>query len=254
MGTHLGATLGERCRYRKRLAPRSTRPTRRVDRGLRLEGEVVDEADVAEPHGGKDGGGLLTTSTTGASVCESTISRYSNRARGSASIREFPRATRSLGVVLAGCECISDDAQCLHDAHRRLTIVGAETLVATRDRQPIGLAHRRDLDDLDVHVEVGDHAPDDRQLLKVLAAEHRDIGPDGAEQLGDDGGDATEVSRAPGSLERRRPASPARRGSGSPPDTSPRPSARTPRRRRQRGTPRDRRRSAAGSDRSRRRG
>ena len=43
------------------------------------------------------------------------------------------------------------------------------------------------------HVEVADHAADDRELLGVLLAEIGDVGLDGVEELGDDGGDAAEV-------------------------------------------------------------
>ena len=42
--------------------------------------------------------------------------------------------------------------------------------------------------------QVGHHAADDGELLKVLLAEHRDVGLDDVEELGDDGRDALEMS------------------------------------------------------------
>ena len=41
-----------------------------------------------------------------------------------------------------------------------------------------------------------DHPPDHRQLLEILLAEQRDVGPDRQQQLGDDRRDAVEMARA----------------------------------------------------------
>ena len=55
-------------------------------------------------------------------------------------------------------------------------VAGVEAHVAARHRQAVGLAHDRRADDLDAEVEVARHPADDRELLEVLLAEHRDVG------------------------------------------------------------------------------
>ena len=160
--------------------------------------------------------GCLTTAT-GSSVSGSTISRYSSRARGSAAIRarrqcdQRPRRRARPGDGIG-----NERASACDHAHRGLAIVGTSRALRLEIASPSGSRTVGTLDDLDVHVEVGDHPPDDRQLLKVLATEHGDVGLDRAEQLGHHGGDAAEVPGPPRTLQRRRPARPARRGSGSP--------------------------------------
>ncbi len=66
-----------------------------------------------------------------------------------------PQRDQTRGVVIAAGDGVGDHLQRLRHAHRGLPIVGAEPVVAARDRQAVGLAHGRHLDDLDVHVEVG---------------------------------------------------------------------------------------------------
>ena len=88
-------------------------------------------------------------------------------------------------------------------------------------------------DHLDPEVEVGDHPADDGQLLEVLLAEHRHVGPDGAEELGHHRGHAVEVARAGGALQSaRRVRRPSTRGLERRAGTWPRRSVRTRRRRR----------------------
>ena len=88
----------------------------------------------------------------------------------------------------------------MHSAPRRArcaaAVVGGEVRVAARHREAVGLADERAADHLDRQVEVGGHAPDDRELLGVLAPEVGAARPDDREQLGDDRGHAVEVSRA----------------------------------------------------------
>ena len=64
-----------------------------------------------------------------------------------------------------------------------------------------------------------DHAADDRELLVVLLAEHRDVGPDDVEQLGDDRRDAGEVAGPERRRTARAPARAPRPSSGSRADT-----------------------------------
>ena len=77
------------------------------------------------------------------------------------------------GVARGHCRCRR--GQRARHAARRGTRLGAEQPVAARQRQAVGLAHRRHADDLDAEVEVGGHAADHRELLAVLLAEDRDV-------------------------------------------------------------------------------
>ena len=104
------------------------------------------------------------------------------------------------GRLEAGASAIS--SRCRHrlgragpakSANRPLALRGVEIGVAGAHRQAVGLADDRQHLDPHREVEVADHAPDHGRLLGVLLAEVGDVGPDGVEELGDDGGDAAEV-------------------------------------------------------------
>ena len=112
--------------------------------------------------------------------------------------------------------------------------------VARGEREAVGVAHGRDDADLELEVQVADELLHDRDLLRVLAAEVRDVGPDDREQLQAHGRDAAEVA-GPVPRPRARPPRPrARPRSRTPADRTPRPPARTGSRRR-RPRPRARR-------------
>ena len=76
-----------------------------------------------------------------------------------------------------------------------LAVLVAEVGVARAHRQAVGLAHGRHRPDPHREVEVAGHAPDHRDLLRVLLAEVGDVGLNGVEELGDHRGDAAEVLR-----------------------------------------------------------
>lgn len=63
------------------------------------------------------------------------------------------------------------------------------------------LALDRDPDDLHAEIEVVHQAAHDRELLEVLAPEHRDVGPCRSEQLRDDGGHTSKMAGAHRPLE-----------------------------------------------------
>ena len=69
-----------------------------------------------------------------------------------------------------------------------------EVAVAAGQREAVGLPLGLGAHDLDRQAEVGDHLPDQHELLVVLLAEDRDVGPDQAEQLGHHGEHAAEVA------------------------------------------------------------
>ena len=80
------------------------------------------------------------------------------------------------------------------DRERAPALLGREPAVARREREPVGVADGRDDADLELEVQVADELLDDRDLLGVLAAEVRDVGPDDREELQADGRDAAEVA------------------------------------------------------------
>lgn len=83
-------------------------------------------------------------------------------------------------------------------------VLGREATVAARQRQAVGLAHRRGSDDRDTEIEIEHQSAHDGELLVVLHAEHGEIGFDRRQQLGHDRGHALEVSGPAPALHRRR--------------------------------------------------
>src|SRR3546814_14721339 len=55
------------------------------------------------------------------------------------------------------------------------SLLRGQVCVARGQSEAIGLANDRDARDLDREVEVANHAADDRELLVVLLAEHREV-------------------------------------------------------------------------------
>ncbi len=65
--------------------------------------------------------------------------------------------------------------------------------IARAHRETIGVAHRRNLDDRDRQIEVGDEPPDDGELLRILFAEIGAVRLHHLKQLQHHGCDAAEV-------------------------------------------------------------
>ncbi len=82
-----------------------------------------------------------------------------------------------------------------------LAFAGAQVDVAARERQPVPVAHRAHRLDAHRDVEVGDEPADDGELLEILFAEQGDVRRDLVEQLGDDDGDAVEMSGPGGAVQ-----------------------------------------------------
>src|SRR5262249_52067329 len=89
------------------------------------------------------------------------------------------------------------------ERERDLALVGREIPVAAGDREPVRFADRGHGDDPYRYIEIGHHRPDQGQLLVILLAEEREIGPGQMEELEHHGKDAVEVARAMGSFEDR---------------------------------------------------
>src|SRR5581483_11238709 len=104
-------------------------------------------------------------------------------------------------------------AENLRQSRGDLALGLGEIAVARRHRKSVGLAHGRHAEDLDRQIEIARQAADHLELLEILLAETGDIGLDLMEELGDDGGDAFEMTgprraiemvREPGDLDLRR--------------------------------------------------
>ena len=66
--------------------------------------------------------------------------------------------------------------------------------VARRQSEAVLVADGRHAEDLDAELEVLSHPPDDRELLEILFAEQGDVGPNRAQQFGDDRRDPVEMA------------------------------------------------------------
>ena len=73
-------------------------------------------------------------------------------------------------------------------------LIARETCVAGREREPVGVANRRERHEIELEVQVGDHPSQHRDLLRVLLAEVHDVGADDREELEADGRDPAEVA------------------------------------------------------------
>ena len=111
-----------------------------------------------------------------------------------------------VGLEAGSCEhgARRVDVACLQRARDRactLALLGREARIPRREREPVVVARGLDDPDLDRHVEVADELLDDRDLLRVLLAEPRDLRADEVEELEADGGDAAEVAGTVRALE-----------------------------------------------------
>ena len=79
---------------------------------------------------------------------------------------------------------------------RACTLLSAQIRITRTHGQTISLALGGLADHLKIEIQVRHHAPDDRQLLKILLAKHRHIRLHQIKQLGDNGGHADKMPRA----------------------------------------------------------
>ena len=146
-----------------------------VDPLDRFEGRGVDDLGVVEPHQRRTGDGVDDQRADGGGVAHRRGRRPPTPCRGRR--ERMVAAPRSSSV---------------------------EVGVAARQRETVGLADERAPHDLDREVEIGGHAADDRELLRVLAAEVRAARTDDREQLGHDRGHAVEVAGPAGAAQAAR--------------------------------------------------
>lgn len=74
-----------------------------------------------------------------------------------------------------------------------------EVGVARAQGESVGFPDSGSADDLDVEIEIADHAPDHGELLKILFTEDGEIGLGEMKQLGDDRADTGEECPTPSS-------------------------------------------------------
>mmetsp|Transcript_13476 Transcript_13476/g.45630 ORF Transcript_13476/g.45630 Transcript_13476/m.45630 type:complete len:206 (-) Transcript_13476:339-956(-) len=79
---------------------------------------------------------------------------------------------------------------------RRASLLWSQVAVPRAHREAVGLPHRGHAAHVDAHVELGDHAADDRELLPVLLAKVGNIRPAQVEELHHHRADAGEEVRA----------------------------------------------------------
>src|SRR5450755_224501 len=75
-----------------------------------------------------------------------------------------------------------------------LALLESQILIARAHGEPVGLTHRGRGDDLNGEKQIRHHAPDDRELLEVLLAKHRDVWLDDIKERRHDGCDTLEMS------------------------------------------------------------
>ena len=200
-----GASSPVGCRRRRSSAGRWGQPTavrRRPDgvvgraTAAEHQGQVVDEAGGADPGGDQDAGlGARGWRRRAArrgpgSVIDEVVEVDAGRAaqlgaRGGLGGAPARRRRPRLG-----------GAQRAAQRGRRTPLLGVEVAVAARQRQAVGLADGLAADHLDPEAQVRAHPADQRELLVVLLAEHRHVGPHQPEQLGDHRQHAARSGRA----------------------------------------------------------
>src|SRR6266852_4723528 len=70
--------------------------------------------------------------------------------------------------------------------------------------QPVLLANGRHSNNVDLEIEIADHAANDRELLKILFTKHRRIRRKNVEEFRDNGANSPEMSRPRFAFERAR--------------------------------------------------
>src|SRR5215212_4670911 len=160
-----------------------------------IEDDVVDESGRAYSNGQAYQGGAVDGAQFFQGVAVGDAHVVNGRGGGLTDVAAHGPAD-CLGVALAVAVPFLGQAESARENEGLTALVGAQVNVAAAERQTVGLAHGRQADDLDGHIEVRNHAPNDAQLLGILLAEVADIGLDDVEELADHGGDAAEVAGA----------------------------------------------------------
>ena len=141
---------------------------RSIPPGTRMS--IVDQPDSAHPDGHREQRRPMTTSTTSSASPD----RGARRTRDAPAARprspSAPGSTITPGAVSPAITAAAAAASA-RGTQRAASRSSPSSRLATRQRQAVGLAHRRHAHDLDAEVEVGGHATDHRELLPVLLAE-----------------------------------------------------------------------------------
>ena len=170
---------------------------RRPDWGRRRSGldqGVVDQSGVADPRGDGDEHAAVDGRRR-AGRCRGRRARGTRARRRGRPSRPGAASRRRRGVALAARRSRPRRRAARARARPRARARRAARRTLRLDSaSPSGSRTVGTISSADGHVEVGDHPPQDRDLLGVLLAEVRDVGRDDVEQLGHDGADAGEVA------------------------------------------------------------
>lgn len=169
---------------------------------LEIDGNVVDEAGAAEldGEGKKDGAFEFFEGLDGFAIDHLDIVDLG----AGAGLDEGAHSGEDIffGVGAFEEELFAELEGLVEDGSVA-ALFGVEVDVAGADGEAVGLAGDGADDDVDVHVEVGDHAFDDEGLLGIFLAEDGEVRADDVEELADDGGDTAKEDGAGDAAEGR---------------------------------------------------
>src|SRR6266545_401417 len=188
-----------------RAKPEPTAAGSRADPWVRAdafpEDDVVQQPRLADA-GGDDGHRASRDTAHRLHVLVHQRAVFGDHARR---VHRFEAGALQLdGIRFSPAPGLLQGAQCPGQCQRRAALVGAQVGVARRQRQPVQLTHRRGHVDGECEIEVLDQPLHEHRLLKILAAEHRNVRLHDVEQLGDDREHPREVAGPRGAFERVR--------------------------------------------------
>src|SRR5450756_611002 len=160
------------------------------------DNNVIEEPDLPEPHGGRDGG----TARLGTSANRLRLDDLDVVHAEPLVFELLFRARLDFLNGHTAAQLLARLAQDARKSRRAPPLRGREIDVARRARQAVRLTV--DLAHHEPHgeVQVRDHPGNDGRLLEVLASENRDVGADDCEELRDHGGHTGEMSGPDGAL------------------------------------------------------
>src|SRR5690349_7633644 len=175
------------------------RADRYVVRDSLSQYHVVDEPGAADP-GGYNHDRLGVDAGDGMELRVDEREVFARHARRRQDVQAS--ALEGSRVGLTTTPCLLHGAERARQRERRAAVVALEVDVARREGEPVELAYRgRDLD-VAWEIEVGRHASHEHRLLKILAAEDRNVRLDQMQQHGDDREHYREMPWSSGPFER----------------------------------------------------
>src|SRR5215469_18837580 len=163
------------------------------DKRLRSQEDIVDEPRAPDKRGNR-GQGLFSNHRLRLQrvrVDDFKIVEPDPRRADEFRIRGGNQRCR---LTLTLIEPLAGPVQRSIEGQRCFTLVLIQVCVARAEGQTISFAHNRTDLDPNRHIQVANHAPDDRNLCGVFLSEKGEVGFHDVEQLGDNRGDAAKMS------------------------------------------------------------